>query len=176
MVQWILGKLVQLVVSVIGLALLVGWWALTDEDFDLADFDLETYELPNELPGTVEGGGHLIAVELATSEPVRFVAEFDCGEGDEPVAAAGYELLGAGVHNVEFDVPGHCWYGWLEAAVEEPPVGASLSWSVSIDGHPYEAGELTLDEPLEANQVFSLETGWDDFSLEALAEWSQEQG
>ena len=168
MVKWLLEKAVALVIMLAVFA----WWTLTGE----GDFESEVV-MQGELPSVVDGGGRQVTVELSTSEPVRFTASFECETGEaDSVFVGGEEHLAAGLHNLSFDVAGDCWWAILEVDPDEAPVGASLSWNVSIEGQPFHEEKLTLDGPLAPNMAFFLQTGWEDLTLDEIVEWNRENG
>jgi len=167
-VKWLLEKAVAIVIMLAVFA----WWTLTGG----GDYASEVV-MQEELPSVVDGGGRQVSVELSTSEPVRFVASFECATGNEDsIFVGGEERLEAGVHNLSFDVAGDCWWAILEVAPDETPVGASMSWNVSIEGQPFHQEELTLDGPLAPNTAFFLQTGWEDLTLDEIVEWNREHG
>jgi hypothetical protein len=163
---WLIEKLKNLALGVVGLIAVLGWWTITGGDEGPAGAEI------GPLPAVVDGGGHRIDVALSTTEPLYFSASFSCPDGEEDyLEVDGREELDPGEHQLSFDVAGDCDYALLEAGAHEPAVGAALSWQVHVDGQRWEEEHMLLEQPLAPNRAFFLQTGWDDGSLDEMLEY-----
>jgi hypothetical protein len=164
--SWVIEKLRNLALTAVGVIAMIGWWTFTGGDGAPGGAEV------GPLPAVVDGGGHAIDVSLHTSEPIYFSASFSCPESDEEwLEVDGREELAPGDHELSFDVAGECDYAILEAGMEQPPVGAELSWRVEVDGRRWQEERMVLDQPLAPNRAFFLQTGWEDGSLEEMLEY-----
>ena len=162
--DWILGKLKSLVITIAGTAAVLAWWTIGGGGGgDVVAFT------PDELPAVAGGGGHAIEVQLSTSQPATFSVSFGCADGGDGLEeSGGAQQIEPGDHTFTFDVAGGCEYAILEAGVQEPAVGASLSWSVRVDGEDWAEEQQVLDAPLRDGYGFFLQTGWEDATLDEV--------
>jgi len=159
--DWILGKLKSALVSLLGIALMLGWWTLTGDDEGSAIREVAA------IPTVVGAGGRSIEVDLDSNKSFYFSVTFECGESESDSIYAREELE-AGTHHFNIDVEGGCGYASIESGIPDAPIGSELGWRVAVDGQSWEDERLTLDKPLERGWAFGLVTGWDDGTLDEI--------
>ena len=157
MLESIGSDMKKLILAALGLVLALVWMANARDDRG-------DYEDVGRLPAVVfGGGGGTLSVEVNTSQPAVLRATFarwDDAEENETGTKVS-EPLPAGTLSRGVDIAADT-YIFLEIEVEKPQVGATLSWTVSLDGEKLFDDERRLDEPLEGGRAFSLQLEADD--------------
>jgi len=166
--DWILGKLKSALITLLGVAAMLGWWTLTGNDDESAVHEVEA------IPTVVGEGGRLIDVDLNANQPFYFSVTFECGDSESNSVYAREELE-PGTHHYSIDVEGSCTYASIESGIPEAPLGSELGWRVSVDGKSWEDERLTLDKPLEPGWAFGLVSGWDDGTLDEMIAYRAER-
>lgn len=132
------------------------------------------YEELDRVPSAVFGGGAgEMTVDVKVSEPARLDASFGkWDESDEWLEKWAQESLDAGQHLRVVDV-GPDTYFYFEVAIDEPSPGASIEWTVYLDGAEIWRESERLDQSLEEGYAFFVQFEAD--SVEDLRSWLEAQ-
>lgn len=149
--NWIKGWVTKTVSSALGLVLFIGWINLKGGD------DEVHVEHLTELPAAVfDGGGGVVGIELELNEPAELHATFErWNESDESETVSVVRVLEPGDHSFEVDLSEDA-YAFFQVGMDEPPVGAEMSWRVTLDGELLNEETQRLDEPLDPRYAFAL--------------------
>jgi hypothetical protein len=155
----------KLVFTALGVAIFIGYVSLTGGGG--GDGYTEVKELP---PVVFDGGGGILELEINLNEPGELHASFSQydEEGDQEAGLHVRRELDAGSHHFRVDVADDT-YGYFEASIPEPDVGAELEWTIKLDGQYLTREEMKLDEPLDPRYAFFVQLEFDQISQ--LAEW-----
>jgi len=157
MLESIGSDMKKLILAALGLVLALVWMANARDDRG-------DYEDVGRLPAVVFGGGAgTLSVEVSTNQPGELRATFAQWDDDEEneTGTRVSEPLSVGMHTHTVDV-GADTYLYVEIEIPKPTVGATLSWTVSLDGEKLFDDERRLDEPLQDGYAFSLQLEADD--------------
>jgi len=160
LLQWGAKKLIFGAFSVV--AALV-WMSFSGGAGDLEELD--------RVPAVAFGGGAgELTVDVKVSEPASFFASFSQYDESDDTEEAKYveEQLGAGQHLRTVDI-GPNTYVYFEIGIEDPPVGASIEWTVYLDGEEVLRETERLDQPLEDGYAFFVQLEAD--GVEQLRDW-----
>ena len=149
----------KILFSALGVLMFIGYWSFTGGG------DVATDEV-SDLPAAVfGGGGGVLAFDIELSEPGEFIANFEQWTDDDDGGPELYvrKQLDAGRHRLEVDVAPDT-YGYFQADIENPNVGARLGWSITYDGRRVTEEHEVLREPLGDNYAFFVNFEFDDMS------------
>jgi hypothetical protein len=149
--DWIKGWVTKAITSALGLVLFIGWISVTGGD------DEGHVEQLAELPAAVfDGGGGMVGIELELNEPAELHATFErWDENDESETVSVVRSLEPGDHSFEVDLSEDA-YAFFQVGIDEPPVGAEMSWRVTLDGELLTEETQQLDKPLDPRYAFAL--------------------
>lgn len=146
-------------VAVLGVVVMLAWWTLRGDKSD------STSTTEQRIPAKVWDGGATLTIELETSDPARMYVSF--GAEDRSLEAS--EQIQSGRHSWTIDVPPSS-SAFISASAEQPPVGAKMSWTVTVNGRVLDQQSETLNAPLQAGYAFGLALELDNVTNPAEAE------
>jgi hypothetical protein len=159
--------LTKIVTTVLGVALMLGWWTLRDKMGCNGDSSSSTVK---KIPSKVwDGGGGTLTIEAEASEPASVVASFETNdsveEKDHKFLEA-WEQIQAGQHVFTVEVPANVG-GHISVLFPDPKVakvGSKLSVRVSVNGKLLGEDVQTLDKPLPEGYGMQAEVSSSDFA------------
>jgi len=158
------GLLKRGALTILGVALTLGFWTARDRLTDHASASLAN------IPEQVWDGGAKVVVEVETSAKARVSASF---ETDNPQDDAAHRYLETwqrvdpGVHSFTIDVPARVG-GMVEIDSEEPKVGDTVRIALKIDGRVVAEDHARLDETLRPGYGFFAQLTLDDYATGKL--------
>ena len=156
----------KIALSALGLIGALVWWSMGGG----GDYQYEQLE---RMPAAVfDGGAGTLSIEVKTSQPAELHASFSqWDEADEDESALAVdEALSAGLHTRSVDVAPDT-YVYFEVGVPEAEVGATLEWTVFLDGQEILSERERLDEPLRDGWAFFVQLEAD--RIEEIRSWAQ---
>ncbi|HXE75988.1 MAG TPA: hypothetical protein VNN18_10185 [Candidatus Xenobia bacterium] len=122
---------------------MLAWWTLRGDKSDT------TSQSADRIPAKVWEGGATLTIELETSIATRMYAAF----GIEDRSLETSEEVQPGRHSWTIDVP-PTGSLYLSASSDTAPVGAKMTWTVTVNGRVLDQQNETLNEPLQAGYAF----------------------
>jgi hypothetical protein len=155
----------QLLKAAAGLAIVLAWWTLRGPGED-------TTETAEKIPSVVwDGGAGSMTIRAETTTPARMRVHFsEEVEGAEPARSLEtWEDVAAGSHSWTIAVPANV-SGYLELGATDPKPGDRLRWSIEAGSATVDEQDETLQQALEENHAFFLQTCFDDLASGTLGE------
>jgi len=156
------GLLKKGVTTVLGVAVVLGWWTIRGWLEGKASADSKSH-----IPAVVwDGGGGQVTVEAESSDPGTVSATF---ETDLPMDDPNHKYLetwqkvGAGKHTFTIDVPRRVG-GSVELNVESPKTGSTARIAVKLGDRVIAEDALTLDSPLKPGYAFGVQVRLQDYA------------
>ena len=118
------------------------------------------------------GGAGEVTVDIRVSEPAYLHASFSRWDASDDTDESTYasEELDPGQHLRSVDI-GAGTYLYFEVGMENPPVGATIEWTVYLDGEEIHRESDRLEEPLEDGYGFFIQLEAD--SIDDLRRWTE---
>lgn len=154
----------SLVKSLVGLALVLGWWTLRGPGAS----DTETSD---SIPSVVWDGGKAVTIRTDTTCPAQLRVSFNdhAEDVESPRSLESWEDVPAGTHSWTIDVP-HEVGGYVELSAENPKPGDRLHWTIQLGGDTIDEQTETLEQALEPGAGFFLQSYFDDYASGELGE------
>jgi hypothetical protein len=147
--------------TVLGLALVLGWWTITGNS-------ISTEPSQDRIPKSVfGGGGGKLEIEAETTSAARMAVSFS-DEGDDRHLET-YEDVPAGTYRWIVDVPSEVG-GYVELNAVAPKAGDRLKFRVLANGREVFTDSDQLEKPLEPGYAFFVQAYFDDYAKGKLSE------
>jgi hypothetical protein len=133
----------------------------------------EEYTELDRMPAVAFGGGAgTLSLRFEVNRPAMLRATFSQYDEDEDEEAGTYvtEELDPGSYARSVDV-GPDTYVYFELGIPDATVGATIDWTVFLDGEEIVRESERLDEPLKANYAFFVQFEAD--YVEQIREWME---
>jgi hypothetical protein len=149
------------VLAVLGVAVMLGWWTLTDRSHKSKNA-VSSSKIPSKILG---GGGPKVTIDVDITGPAELSIETYLprkpGQNlDDQSRESDIEKLDAGHHTWVVELaPTAAGDFQLEAV--NPPVGTRLGWSITVDGKKLADESESLTEPLKSGEAFFLQANLD---------------
>jgi len=148
--------LVRVLSGALGVAVVLGYWTWRGGG------DSRT-QTQSSIPARVwDGGGGSLAVRIETTCAATMRISFH-ERNDDGRALETWEALGPGEHSWTIDVPRGAG-GTVVLGAEQPKVGDTLRWTISLNGQTIDEQSETLDEALRQGYAFFLQSEYDDYA------------
>jgi len=146
----------RVLLGAIGVAVTLGYWTLRGPGESRT-------KTQSSIPSRVwDGGGGSLALRIETSCAATMRVSFYEGTEDGRGLDTS-ESVGPGEHSWTIDVPRGAG-GTIELGAEQPKVGDTLKWTISLNGQTIDEQSETLDEELRQGYAFFLQSEYDDYS------------
>jgi hypothetical protein len=156
------------VMTILGLALVLGGWTIRDKFFGRAS--AESY---SHIPARVwSGGGGQITIEAEASDPGKISASFETNlpiEDPNHRFLETWQKIDAGKHTFTVEVPPGVG-GMVELDIDQPKVGAKARIAVLVDGRVAAEDTQILDAPLKPGWGFAAQVEMEDYATGKLGE------
>lgn len=133
----------------------------------------EEYAELDRMPAVAFGGGAgTLSLSFEINQPAVLKATFSQYDENDDEETSTYvaEELGPGSYARSVDV-GADTYVYVELGVPDAIVGATIDWTVFLDGQPILQENERLDEALEDNYAFFVQFEADD--VDQIREWME---
>ena len=149
-----------LVRTVLGLALVLGWWTISGNR-------ISTHPAEDKIPTRVFGGGAAkLEIEAETSTAATMAVSFSDDSGERHLET--YERVAAGTYRWSIDVPSEIG-GYVELNAEDPKAGDHLKFRILANGRPVFEDSDALEQPLEPGYAFFVQAYFDDYAKGKLS-------
>jgi hypothetical protein len=150
-----------LIRSVLGLALVLGWWTITGNS-------ISTQKAQDKIPASVFGGGAAeVEIEAETTTAARMMVGFSDESGERNLES--YEDVPAGTYRWTIDVPSEIG-GYVELNAVAPKAGDRIKFRILANGHPVFEDQDELLQPLEPGYAFFVQAYLEDYAKGELSD------
>jgi hypothetical protein len=150
-----------LIRTVLGIALIVGWWTITGNS-------VFTEPAQDRIPTSVfGGGGGKLEIEAETTGAATMAVSFSDDSGERHLET--YEKVAAGTYRWSVDVPSEIG-GYVELNAADPKAGDRLKFRILSNGRTVFEDSDQLEQPLEPGYAFFVQAYFDDYAKGELSE------
>lgn len=161
--NWLKHKLKNLIITLLGIALVLVWWTLRGPAKD-PNHTIQETKIPEMY---WEGGNHVLTIDASTTTDSTVSLSLQSpkpgGKPDESRWQEAFEPMAPGAKTWTVHFPDNTQFGTAELEAKNPKVGDKISWSILLDGQMIQQDEYVLDKPLEPNTAMFLQISLEDF-------------
>ena len=140
-------------IAVLGVVVTLAYWSFTGG----GGANSEVQGIPSKV---WEGDGGILAVEVESTSPARFSISFS---DDSDRSLQVWTPVEAGAQTWTLSIPRGAG-GYIELGAQDPKVGDTLKWKITLNGDTVEEQSETLEKPLTEGYAFFLQSAYDDYS------------
>ena len=147
----------QLATAAVGLAIMLAWWTLRGPGEDGT-------ETEDRIPSVVwDGGAGSVTIHAETTTAARMRVHFsdEAEDAESSRTLETWEDIPAGKHSWTIAVPANV-SGYVELGATDPKPGDQLRWTILAGGSTVDEQDDTLQQALEENHAFALQSCFDD--------------